>query len=275
MVTRPIARGVTVAATALLAVACGDRSEPAGAYAPTTPGVLAVATNLPAPGFWEGDGTSFTGGFEHDLALALMDRFGLDSLEVVPMPFEAIVAGDLGGADLALAQVTPTDERDEVLDFTTPYLGANPAAIVRPGTELRDLAAARDLTWAVQSATTEADLVDEVIRPTSPAVEVADIAAVVDAVASGEADAGLLDLPTALVEEQLTGGQVVAVAQFQTGAGLSIAVPEGSDNLEALDSAVRSFVADGTIDGLAERYLAVEASGALADIPLIRSQPAP
>ena len=102
---------------------------------------------------------------------------------------------------------------------------------------------------------------------------VADIEAVVEAVRSGSVDAGLLDLPTAVVEEQLTGGAVVVAAQFDTEDGLAIAVPQGDDNLEAVDSAVRALITDGTIDDLAEAFLAQPVSGSVVDVPLIRTQP--
>jgi polar amino acid transport system substrate-binding protein len=261
-------------AVASAAAACGtvDDGDPAGAFTPATAGVLTVATNLPAPGFWEGPAGAPTGGFEHGLATALADRFGLDSVVVVDVPFERIVAGDLGGADLALAELTPTDERDERLDFTTGYLDANPAVIVRPGTDVEDMAAARELTWVVQAGSTQQDLVDDVVRPDVPVTTAPTIDAVVAAVLAGDVGAGLLDLPTALVEQQLTGGRIVVAAQFGTDDVLAIAVAEGSDDLEALDSAVRAFVADGTVESLADEWLGGDVLGSQVDVPLIRSR---
>lgn len=273
-VPRPVRRLGPALVVVAAATACGavDDADPAGTFTPATPGVLTVATNLPAPGFWEGPATAPTGGFEHGLAVALAERFGLDSVVVVDVPFEQIVAGDLGGADLALAQLTPTDDRDAVLDFTTGYLDSNPAVIVRPGTDVDDMAAARELTWVVQAGSTQQDLVDEVIRPDDQVMTVATIDAVVDAVLAGDATAGLLDLPTALVEQRLTDGQVVVAAQFDTDDVLALAVPEGSDDLEALDSAVRAFVADGTVEALADEWLGGDVLGSQVDLPLIRSR---
>lgn len=266
-------RWLVIGAAACAATACADDDgDAAGTFTPGTPGTLTVAVNLPAPGFWEGSAAAPTGGFEHGLALALMDRFDLDRLQVVDVPFDRLVAGDLGGADLALAELTPTADRDEVLDFTAGYLDANPAAIVQPGTALADLAAARELSWVVQTGSTQERLVDEVIRPDGDIARVADIDAVVDAVGEGRADAGLLDLPTALVEQGLTGGELVVVAQFGTGDELAIAVPDGSPNHEALDSAIRAFLADGTIDDLADDWLGRGADGTEIDVPLIRAR---
>jgi polar amino acid transport system substrate-binding protein len=250
-----------------------DTTGPAsGSFTPARPGVLVVATNLPAPGFWEGSADAPTGGFEHGLALELMRLFDLDELRVVDVPFEDLVAGDLGGADVALAELTPTTERDAVLDFSTAYLDAHPAVLVRDGTAISDLSAARDLRWVVQAGSTQVALARERIRP-DVLIELDDIQAVVDAVTDDAADAALLDLPTALVEERLTGGELRVVAQFANDDVIAIAVADGDPNLEALDSAVRAMLRDGTIDRLAAEWLGQDVSGNVVEIPLIRAKP--
>ena len=54
----------------------------------------------------------------------MADEFDLD-LKIIDVPFADIVAGDLEGADLALAQIEITDERLEVLDFSLPYYASD------------------------------------------------------------------------------------------------------------------------------------------------------
>src|SRR3954471_18558430 len=108
--------GLVLAVVAVAAAAaCSDSTSIARQdFTPRTPGQLTVATSLPAPGFWDGTAVGeLTGGFEDGIARALADRFDL-RLEVVDVPFERIVAGDLGGADMALAQITITPARDDV-----------------------------------------------------------------------------------------------------------------------------------------------------------------
>ena len=62
------------------------RSNAEQTFTPNTPGVLTVATTLPAPGFWNQDAHgTFTGGFEYEIAQALADRFGV-TLDVVDVP---------------------------------------------------------------------------------------------------------------------------------------------------------------------------------------------
>ena len=47
-------------------------------------GVLTVVTNLPAPGFWNGDDPeSVNGGFEYCMAAEIATSLGLDAVEVV------------------------------------------------------------------------------------------------------------------------------------------------------------------------------------------------
>ena len=70
----------------------------------------------------------------------------------------------------------------------------------------------------------------------------------------------------------MTDGGVVVAAQFGTDDVLAIAVPEGSDDLEALDSAVRAMLADGTVESLADEWLGRDVLGGQVDVPLIRSR---
>jgi polar amino acid transport system substrate-binding protein len=259
----------------LAATACGPApSGPAaGTFTSSEPGVLVVAASLPAPGFWEGTAEAPTGGFEHGLALELAERFGLAEVRVVDVPFERLVSGDLGGADLALAELTPTLGRDARLDFSTPYLDAHPAVLVRVGTEVPDLAAARDLSWAVQAGSTTSPSRRNGSDPTADRSSYPTSDRSSRRVTDGTVDAALLDLPTAVVEERLTNGALRVVAQFATDDALAAAVPEGSGNLDAIDSAIRAMLRDGTIRDLADEWFGRAIADGSVDIPLIRAQP--
>src|SRR5262245_6101911 len=123
---RGIFATVLAVAVALIAAACGssDQGGPkaAGTFTPANPGVLIVATRpIPTAGFWDGDSGTPTGGFEYELSQRLAERFHLE-LQIVQRPFADLVAGDLGGADMALAQISPTSSRERVLDFSVGYL---------------------------------------------------------------------------------------------------------------------------------------------------------
>ena len=156
-----------VFALMLSAVGCGDDSgsDAGGTFTPKQAGVLTVITSLPAPGFWDGpDVDHLTGGFEWGIAIDLAKRFGLE-VTFVDAPFEQLAEGDFDDADIALAQISTTDTRRDLMDFSSPYYPSNAGALAKKDVELKDLAAAKELKWVVEESTTEQSLLDDVIKP--------------------------------------------------------------------------------------------------------------
>ena len=132
----------------------------------TNDGELTVATNLPAPGFWNGDDPdSVNGGFEYCMAADIATSLGLDKVKVVNVSFDALVAGQTAGFDIALSQVTITDERAKVVDFSTPYFSADQGVMVNKGTSVANMDEARAVSWGVQASTTAQTYLTDVIKP--------------------------------------------------------------------------------------------------------------
>lgn len=268
----------TVYAAALLATlslwlaACGGL-ESAGTFAPRTPGTLTVATaQIPDPGFWTGTAQHPIGGFEYELAHALAQRFGLAKVKVVLVPFEQLVAGDFGGADLALSDITITEERGEHVSFSTPYLPAPPAILVRPGTQVADVYAARSLRWAVERGTTLRSALEEAIEPSQAPLILHHEREVLAALRAGRVQAVLLDLPVALAYAREAPGEYAVAAQLPSEDKLAAALPKGSENVEAVDSALRALMADGTIERMGRRWLHTELSEGQAEhVPVLRT----
>jgi polar amino acid transport system substrate-binding protein len=259
---------------ALLAVGCGDRtaSPAAGTFTPRTPGVLTVVTtDIPSPGFWEGTSANVTGGFEYELAKLLAKRFGLRSVRVKTEHFQRIVAGRLDGADLALDLITPTSDRERSLAFSSPYLNSAPTVVVRTGTAVPDLATARTLRWGVVRGTTFVGIVNAMIGPDGPPRVYDDTTEAVAALEDRQIDATLLDLPLAVVTANRSHGRFSAAAQLPETEMIAAAMPKGSDNQEAVDSAIRAFTADGSIDHLLRVWVGTEAANAETSIPLLQT----
>jgi polar amino acid transport system substrate-binding protein len=269
--------GVATALVAVLLVGpgCGDATKIAeNTFEPASPGTVVVATSLPSPGFWEGDDVAtLDGGFEWGLARALVDELGL-RVSFRDVPFADIVTGELHGADVALAQVSITDEREDRVEFSVTYFDSAPAVLVpSDADDIHDLATARDRSWVVERATTEEAFVGDVIRPDTPIATVDDEAEVVDAVTAGDADAALLDLPAALViAAQVPGLEVDA--RFDDPERYGIVLPKDSPdtNRRAIDTALRGLLADGTVDDLADRWLQPVFASDPDDIPVIETE---
>jgi ABC-type amino acid transport substrate-binding protein len=86
-------------------------------------------------------------------------------------------------------------------------------------------------------------------------------------------EAGLLDLPVAAAIARESNGKLKVAGQFESNDDISAALPKGSSNVDAVSSAFRGLVADGTIAALARRWLGLTLNGTSADqVPLIRTE---
>ncbi len=234
--------------------------------------MLTVATaQVPDPGFWSGTAQHPTGGFEYELARALAAHFGLARTKVIVVPFARLVAGDLGGADLALSDITVTAARAELVSFSSSYLVAPPAILVRPGTHVSDVHGAQGLRWAVQGGTTLQSALQETIEPSSAPLVFPHQREALLALRVGRASAVMLDLPVALAYARESPDTYAVAAQLPSEDALAAALPKGSGNVEAVDSAMRALSADGTIARLGSEWLHTEVTeGAEEQVPALR-----
>jgi polar amino acid transport system substrate-binding protein len=241
-------------------------------FTPKNPGVLTVATTVvPSPGFWTGTAAHPTGGLEYELARELAQRFGLKSVRVVLVHFHRIVTGQLGGADLALDLITPTSQRGAVLDFSAPYLDAAPTIVVRSGTPVPDLDTAQRLRWGAVRATTFVRIIAKSILPDHPMRMYDNTTEMLAALQSRRIDGVLLDMPLAVLTAERSHGRLQAVAQLPTSETIAAALPKGSNNTNAVDSAMRAFVADGTLHRLVQVWIGPAEANAESSIPLLRT----
>lgn len=273
--SRPVATLLLIGSLVWTVSACGDVGQDgsAGRFEPSTAGTLTVATaTVPSAGFWEGTPAKLTGGFEYELATELQRRFELESLEVVVVPFAEIIAGDLGDADLALALITPTEDRDQVLDFSDPYLTSPPALLTDSELEVPDLETARDLQFVVEAGTTLEQVLGEAIDPIPAVIVAPDQDAVLEALADGSAEAAMLDLPAAAAIAERSDGELAVAAKLGTDETIAAGLPDGADsNAEAVSSAIRALNADGTLPELSDRWLGSEITEGAPNVPLLRT----
>lgn len=271
-----------VLAIALLAGGCGSDDEPAstgstsaGTGAITTApasrvsglvkdGQLTVGTELPAPPFFNGDDyATLKDGFEYDLALALAKKVGLNTIQVVNMPFTGIVAGQKCPCDIAFSQITITDERKKAVTFTNPYFDADQGVLVNRGFKVPDLATAKTIRWGAQATTTGFDKVKEVTGKEPQAYDT--VTAAFAALKAKQVDAVMLDVPIVAGEATKPGSTFEVVGKFPTGEQYGAIVPKESPNLAAFNTALDQLRSEGVIDGLLKKYFP-----AAANVPEIK-----
>jgi polar amino acid transport system substrate-binding protein len=268
-------RCVALALLALLALvelACSAPAARDTTFVPATPGILRVATSLPAPGFWNGDDPeSISGGLEYAMAREFATRWGLQ-LQIVDVPFQRIVVGDMAGADLALAQIAVTSTRSKQFPTSVPYMSANFGILVRTGVSIPDLATARSKHWVVEAATTELAFLRRLMPSSTELTVVEGRDLTLQFLTTGGADAALLDLPTALSTASLSQGRLSVAGQFVTNQHLAAALPPGSSNLEPLNVVLRNLISSGRIDQFRKAELVPALGRDPAGVPVIVTQ---
>ena len=143
------------------------------------------------------------------MAADMATSLGLDKVKVVQVSFDALVAGQTSDFDIALSQVTITDERAKVVDFSTPYFSADQGVLVNKGTTISNIDEAKKAKWGVQASTTAQTYLADVVKPDSEAAVFQDtpsMFAALHAEADRRRDARHLDHPRPGRAEQRGAG---------------------------------------------------------------------
>jgi polar amino acid transport system substrate-binding protein len=219
------------------------------------PGAISVRPALPAPGWWNGDSLeTIKDGFEYCMAANMAHRAGLDKVIVVSRSFAQILTGQAQGFDLALSEITITDERKKVVNFTDPYFDSDQAVLVKAGTKVDSQSIKKLRLGARQGSTTLQYIVDK-IKPTEEPKVYAENAAMYAALAANQVDAVLYDTPNVLARAKASGGALEVVGRYATGEKWGALVNKDSPNLPVFNKMIAEFKKDGTFDKLASKYL--------------------
>ncbi len=220
-----------------------------------TPNTLTVRPTIGNPGFWNGDSPdTIKDGMEYCLAANIAWRAGLDNLKLITMSFPQLLAGQTRNFDIALSQVTITDERKKTVDFTIPYYQVNQGLLVRKGTAVAD-GAIRSLQLGAQQGTTSLHFLEDRVRPEKPVKVFNDAAAMYAALAARQIDVAIYDDGNVLTRAANSGGRLEVAGQYVTGEQIGALMNKGSPNLEAFNTVLAQLRDDGTIDALIHKYL--------------------
>ena len=222
---------------------------------PAKAGQLTVEVSLPAPIWWNGDTPeAIKDGMEYCMAAEMAWRAGYDKLEVVNVGWDALIAGQTADFDLAMSQISITDERKKIHDFSVPYFSSDIGVLVRKDAPV-DEKTIKSAKIGVQQATTGAAFVQDKLG-------IADVQVYPDqgdmfaALRAGQVDVAVTDTSIVLAEVVANPDKVDVVGQYKTGESYGAIYPKGNANNATIDKIMQSMIDDGTIGKLGAKYLA-------------------
>ncbi|MEM6451379.1 MAG: basic amino acid ABC transporter substrate-binding protein [Cyanobacteria bacterium P01_D01_bin.105] len=245
---------VGVAAAGLLA-ACGNGSGEVAADS-----VWSVGTEPAFPPFESvGEGGELVG-FDIDLMTEIGERAG-KTVEFNSLPFDGLIPALQGGSiDAAISGMTITEERAETVDFSDPYFKAGLAiAVADDSGDIKTLEDLEGKKIAVQIGTTGADTANDVQDAEVTTFDSAPLA--LQELSNGNVDAVINDAPATL-DAIATGNipGITVVGELLTEESYGIALPKGSENVEAVNTALSEIQADGTYTEIYKKWFGVEPS---------------
>ena len=248
----------TASSTASSAASSEAASTSAAAELTTVEaGKLTMATNATFPPYEMTTDAGTIEGIDVDTAQAIAEKLGLE-LQIDDMDFDAaLLAVQQGKADMVMAGVTVTDERQNVMDFTDSYATGIQSIIVK---EDSDIASVDDLAGkkiGTQRGTTgylycSDDFGDENVVAYDNGLTAVQMlnngqvdCVVIDNAPAKEfisANPGLKLLDTAYVEESY-----------------AIGIGKGNTELkDAINTALEELKADGTLQAIVDKYITAE-----------------
>lgn len=237
-----------------------------GEFTTIEEGKLIMSTNAQFPPYEmvaDGEGFNGTGfeGIDVEIASAIAEKLGLE-LQIDDMEFDsALLAVQNNTADVMLAGLSYSEERDEVVDFTDSYATGVQVVIVKDGSDVtmdnlgeKMIGTQRGTTGYIYASDTPENGgygEDHVLAYDNGATAVQALmndqidAVIIDEAPAKEfvaANEGLTILPGNWVEEQYCA-----------------AVDEGNTALQnAINTALNELMDDGTVDEIIAKYISAE-----------------
>lgn len=230
-----------------------------------TAGKLTIGTGLPAYYPWVLDDTPESGqGFEAAVAYAVAEELGFAAEDVVWVrtTFEEAIQPGPKNFDFNLQQYSITEERKASVDFSSPYYYTAQTVITVAGSAAENAESLADLAGLLvgaQTGTTSLKAIEEIIQPTAGAQVFNSNDDAKAALANGQVDAIVVDLPTAfyLTAVELDGGIILGQLEgAEAGDSFGLVLDKDSPLTEAVSAAVDALRESGKLAAIEKEWLA-------------------
>lgn len=268
---------VLAAAGLLLLAACStpdDGSSPApggdqsatcepGALPTLTEGTFTVGTSVPYEPWYVGDDPATGEGFESALVYAVAAELGYEAEDVAweQVTFEQIVAPAAKPFDIAAYQTSITPERQQAVDFSSPYLTTRQGVVVADGGDLADATAIADLEGVkvgVTASQTSLTIAEAAWGESVELVPYDDAGLAMQALSNDQVQAVVMDVDQAVAATTVYFPGTTIVGTLPDGGvveQLGFVLDLDSPLTECVSDAVETLDADGTLADLRAQWL--------------------
>lgn len=214
--------------------------------------VLVMATNAEFPPYEYREGDEIVG-IDAEVAALIADKLGME-LQIEDMAFDSVLAAvQTGKADIAMAGITVTEDRQKTVNFTDPYTTATQMIIVAEDSEIASPDDLTGKTVGVQLGTTgdiyADDIEDATVERYSKGFEA------VQALIQGKIDAVVIDgEPAKVFVEQNEGIKLLDEAFTEEEYAIAIA-KDNEELLEQVNTALNELKEEGEFQKVVDKYI--------------------
>jgi polar amino acid transport system substrate-binding protein len=220
-------------------------------------GTLTVGTSFPYYEPFKSGPRKNPDGFEPDIVNDLAQRLGLSEVAWSIHSFESLYAPGSKDYDFSMDQISITEDRAQVVDFSEPYYKIQQGLLVQEGTPIEEASTIDELKqykFGAQAGTTGLTYIKDVIQPDDQPNQYNDTKDAAQALANGQIDAVVIDVPIAIPLTEDYAGTTVA-AQFITDEGYGMVFEKGSPLVDCVNEALQAMTDDGTLQQLQDEWL--------------------
>lgn len=224
---------------------------------------LVMATNASFPPYEYVEGDQVVG-IDADIAAAICEKLGYE-LQIDDMEFDSLIAAVKSGkADFAMAGMTVTEERQQMINFSDSYATGIQSVIVKEDSDITcvdDLfAEGANHTVGVQLSTTGDIYASGDIQDAGygTVLQFPNGNEAVLALVNGKIDCVIIDNEPAKAYVAANAGLKVLDTSYAVEDYAAAIAKENTELLEKFNAALAELKADGTIDAIVAKYIAAE-----------------
>lgn len=216
-------------------------------------GTLTMATNAYFPPYEYYDGQDIIG-IDADIAKAIADKMGLE-LKIEDMEFDSIItAVSTGKADLGLAGMTVTPDRQKNVDFSDSYATGIQSVIVKEDSTITKIDDLKGKKIGVQLSTT-GDIYATDAYGKDAVVQYNKGNDAVMALTQGQVDAVIIDNEPAKSYVEANKGLKILDTEYATENYAACISKDNAGLTKAVNKALAELKADGTLQKIVDKYI--------------------